>query len=147
MPTTTPILPTRRKLYSTSSTATLMQPRTSASRILRCCINRLHESVQFSYQHRRHQPQRSGALYLGSVMFNDATVSKDLDNCCSKPEDPLEDSQREYGRVIRFASPQRSRYTEPSSFPPLLHGAETWFSTGSKSRYLSGSSTLLALHL
>ena len=29
-----------------------------------------------------------------------------------KPAVPLEDCQREYGRVTRFASPQKSRYTE-----------------------------------
>ena len=38
---------------------------------------------------------------------------------CPKPAVPLEDCQGEYGRVTRSASPQRSRYTEPSSFPRL----------------------------
>ena len=41
-----------------------------------------------------------------------------LTTACPKPAVPLEDCQREYGRVIRLASPQRSRYTGPSSFPP-----------------------------
>ena len=57
--------------------------------------------------------------YLGSVISNDATVSKNLDNRFPKPEVPLEDCQRQYGRVTRSASPQRSRYTGPSSFPPF----------------------------
>ena len=41
-----------------------------------------------------------------------------LTTACPKPAVPLEDYQREYGRVTRSASPQRSRYTGPSSFPP-----------------------------
>ena len=47
LPTTAPFSPTRRKPYSTSSTASLMQPRTSSSpsawRRPRCCTNPLHE--------------------------------------------------------------------------------------------------------
>ena len=41
-----------------------------------------------------------------------------LITACAKPALPLEDCHREYGRVTRSASPQRSRYTRPSSFPP-----------------------------
>ena len=41
-----------------------------------------------------------------------------LITACAKPAVPLEDCEREYGRVTRSASPQRSRYTRPSSFPP-----------------------------
>ena len=65
--------------------------------------------------------------YLGSVISNDATVSKDLDNRLSKASSSFGRCQREYGRVTRSASPQISRYTGPSSFPPpILCGAETW---------------------
>ena len=49
-----------------------------------------------------------------------------LTPACPKPAVPLEDCQQEYGRVIRSASPRRSRYTEPSSFPLLLYGAHPW---------------------
>ena len=55
-----------------------------------------------------------------------------------KPAVPLEDCQREYGRVIRSASPRRSRYTEPQSFPPSCKVQRPGFSTGSRSGYLSG---------
>ena len=56
--------------------------------------------------------------------------SYDLDN-------RLSDWQREYGRVIRSASPRRSRYTQPSSFPPSCTVQRPGFSTESKSGYLN----------
>ena len=58
--------------------------------------------------------------YLGSVISNDATVSKDLDNRLSK-------ASSSFGRrrVTRSASSQRSRCTGPSSFPQE-YSAETW---------------------
>ena len=60
---------------------------------------------------------------------------------------PLEDSfQREYGRVIRRASPRRSRYTQQSSFPPSCTVLRSRFSTGSRSGSLSSFITLLALY-
>ena len=37
--------------------------------------------------------------YLGSVISNDATVTRSLTTACAKPAVPLEDFQREYGRV------------------------------------------------
>ena len=40
-----------------------------------------------------------------------------------KPAFPLEDCQREYGRITPSASPQRSRYTRPSSLPPSCRGS------------------------
>ena len=49
-----------------------------------------------------------------------------LTTSCSKPAVPSEDCQREYCRVNRSASSQRSRYTGPSSFILLLYCAETW---------------------
>ena len=51
--------------------------------------------------------------------------AKILTTACPKPAVPLEDCQREYDRVIRSASPQRSRYTGPSFFPPSCT-VQTW---------------------
>ena len=57
---------------------------------------------------------------------------------CPKPAVPLEDCQREYGRVIRSASPQRSRYTGSSEFPPSCTVQRPGFSIGSRSGNWSG---------
>ena len=48
---------------------------------------------------------------------------------------PLEDCQREYGKVTR----SRSRYTGPSSFPPSCTAQRPEFSIGSSLSYWSGS--------
>ena len=65
-------------------------------------------------------------------------VSKDLETACPKPEVPLVDCQREYGRVTRSAPPQRFRYTVPSSFPSSCTAQRRGFSIGSRSGYWSG---------
>ena len=86
------------------------------------------------------------STYLGSVISIDATVSKDRDNRLSKPAVPLKDCQREYGRVTRSASPQRSRiHGRRRSYPPvrcrdLSSLSEADQATGAVSQ------TLLALH-
>ena len=61
-----------------------------------------------------------------------------LTTACPKPAVPLEDYQREYGSVTRSASPQRSRYTGPSSFPPSCTVQRPGFSIGRRSGYWSG---------
>ena len=61
-----------------------------------------------------------------------------LTTACPKPAVPLEDCQRKYGGVTRSASPQRSRYTGPSSFPPSCAVQRPWFSIGSRSGHWSG---------
>ena len=61
-----------------------------------------------------------------------------LTTACPKPDVPLEVCQREYGRVSRSASSQRSRYTGPLSFPPSCTVQRPGFSIGSRSGYLSG---------
>ena len=61
-----------------------------------------------------------------------------LTTACPKPAVPLEDCQREFGRVTRFDSPQRSRYMVPSSFPPSCAVQRPGFSIGSRSGYWSG---------
>ena len=61
-----------------------------------------------------------------------------LTTACPKPAVPLEDCQREYGRVMRSASPHRSRSTEPSSFPPSCTVLRPGFSFKSRSGYWSG---------
>ena len=61
-----------------------------------------------------------------------------LTTACPKPAVPLEDCQREYGRVTHSASPQRSRYTEPTSFPPSCMVQRPGFSIESRSGYFSG---------
>ena len=58
----------------------------------------------------------------------------------------MEDCQREYDRVMRSASPQRSRYTGPSSFPPSCTVRKPGFSIESRSAAGAVSPTLLALH-
>ena len=75
--------------------------------------------------------------YLGNVISNDDTVSKDLDNRMSKASSSFA-RLSEYGRVTRSASPQRSRYTGPSSFPPSCAVQRLKFSIGSRSGYWSG---------
>ena len=60
-----------------------------------------------------------------------------LTTACLKPAVPLEDCQRQYFRVTRSTSPQRFRYTEPSSFPPSCTVQRPEFSTGSRSGYWS----------
>ena len=70
-----------------------------------------------------------------SVMPQSARI---LTTACPKPAIPLEDCQREYGKVTRSASPQRSKYTGPSSFPPSSTVQRPRFSVGSRSGFLSG---------
>ena len=84
--------------------------------------------------------------YLGSVISSDAIVSKDLDNCLFKVSSSLEDCQREYGRATRSTSPQRSKFTGPSLFPPPCTVQRPGYSIGNRSGYWSVSPTLLALH-
>ena len=57
---------------------------------------------------------------------------------CPKPAGPLEDYEREYDRVTRSVSPLRSRYTEPSLFPPSCTVQRPGFLIGSRSGYWSG---------
>ena len=57
---------------------------------------------------------------------------------CPKPAGPLKDYEREYDRVTRSASPLRSRYTEPSSFPPSCTVQRPGFLIGSRSGCWSG---------
>ena len=76
--------------------------------------------------------------YLGSVISSDAIVSKDLDNCLFKVSSSLEDCQREYGRATRSTSPQRSKFTGPSSFPPPCTVQRPGYSIENRSGYLSG---------
>ena len=63
-----------------------------------------------------------------------------MTTACRKPAVPLEDCQREYGTVTRSPPPppQRSGYTEPSSFPSSCTLLRSGFSIGSRSGYLSG---------
>ena len=61
-----------------------------------------------------------------------------LSTAYPKPVVPLEDYQRECGRVTRSASPQRFNYTEPSSFSPSCTVQRPVFSIGSRSGYWSG---------
>ena len=61
-----------------------------------------------------------------------------LATACPKPTVLLEDCQAGYGRVICSASPQRSRYTGPLSFPPSCTMQRPGFSIGSRSGYWSG---------
>ena len=92
-----------------------------------------------SNQHRWHQGQRSGTLRvaLSRMMPQSARI---LTTVCPKPAVSLEDSQREYGRVIQSACPQRFRYTEPS------YSADLAFLPEADQATWEVSPTLLALH-
>ena len=136
--TTAPFSPIRRKPYSTSSTASLMQPRisalSSARRRRRCRTNPLHERHTVPLNISIDGSNLNAVEHftcLGSVISNDATASKDLDNRLSK-------ASRSFGRLSKrgFASLQRSRYTEPSSFPPSCAVQRPGFSIESRSDYL-----------
>ena len=71
--------------------------------------------------------------YLGSVISNEATDSKDLDTRLFKASSSFGRlSKREYGRTTHSASPQRSRYTGPSSFPPSSTAQRPGFSIESR---------------
>ena len=81
-PTTTPFLPKQREPYGTSSTASLIQPRHSASS-LACSV------LTASFSKRRLSPPQIGidgnnlnavehSPCLGNVMSTDVTVSNDL---------------------------------------------------------------------
>ena len=61
-----------------------------------------------------------------------------LTTACLKPAVPLAGCQRCYGRITHSTSPQRSRCTEPLSFPSSCVGRRPGFSIGSRSGYLSG---------
>ena len=67
-----------------------------------------------------------------------ASLARILTSTCPKQAVPLEDCQREYGKVIRSASPRRTKYTKPSSFAPSCTVQRPGFSTGRRSGYLSG---------
>ena len=69
-----------------------------------------------------------------------------LTTACPRAAVPFEDCQRKYGRVTRSASPQRSRYTGPSSFPLSCTVHRPGFSIGSRSGYWSGFTNTPALH-
>ena len=61
-----------------------------------------------------------------------------LTTTCPKPAIPWEDCQREYGKVTRSVSSQRSRYREPSSFSSFCTMQTPGFSIGSRLGYLNG---------
>ena len=131
--TTAPFSPTRRKPYSTSSTASLMQPRTSASPSSLKKTEVLYQPpprVAYNPPHISIDSTNLNALehftYLGSVISNDATVSKDLDN-------RLSGATSSFGRLpkrvwqshlLRFST--KLRVYRAVVVPNLLYGAETW---------------------
>ena len=129
--TTAPFSPTRRKPYSTSSTASLMQPRTSAS-------PSSLKKTEVSYQpppSEAYSPHISidgtnlNALedftYLGSVISNDATVSKDLDNRLSRASSSFGRLPKRVwqSHLLRFST--KLRVYRAVVVPNLLYGAET----------------------
>ena len=60
-----------------------------------------------------------------------------LTTACPNPAVPLEDCQREYGRVTCSASSQKSRYARPLSFPPSCKVQRPGFSISSRWGYQS----------
>ena len=65
---------------------------------------------------------------------------------CPKPAISLEDCHREYGRPTRSASPRRSGYTGPSSFPPPVRCRDLGSLSEADQATGAVSSTLLVLH-
>ena len=74
--------------------------------------------------------------YLGSVISNDGTVSKDLDNRLSKASTSYERLSKRVWQSHSLRLSSRPRYTEPSLFPRCTV-QRPGFSTGSRSGYLS----------
>ena len=142
--TTAPFSPTQRKPYSTSSTTSLMQPRTLASpsawRRLRYCTNPLHvwHTVLISASMAPTQTQCNTSLTWVASSPMTPQSARILTTACSKLAVPLEDCQIEYGRATRSTSPRSSRYTGPSSLPPSCTVQRPGFSIGSRSGYWSG---------
>ena len=77
-------------------------------------------------------------MYLGSVISNDATVSKGVNNHLFKASSSFGRQSRKYNRVTHSASPQRSRYTGLSLFPPSCMVQRPGFSIRNRSGYWSG---------
>ena len=138
--TTAPFSPTRRKPYNTWSTASLMQPRTSASPLKKTeVLYQPPPREAYSPPHISTDGTNQNAMehftYLDSVISNDATLRKELDNRLSEANSS---SGRLSKRVTRSAFPKRSRCTGPSSFPPSCTLQRPVFSIGSRSGYWSG---------
>ena len=68
-----------------------------------------------------------------------------LTTACPKPVVPLEDCQREYGRVIRSTCPWRSRY-RAIVIPTSSMVQRPGFSTRSRTAYLSSFINTVCLH-
>ena len=85
--------------------------------------------------------------YLGSVISNDAKVSKDLDNCPSKASSSFGRlSKRVWQSHLLHLSVKIQVY-KAVVIPTLLYGAETWVLYRKQIRLLGTvSSTLFALH-
>ena len=103
---TSPFSPTRRKLYSTLSTLSLMQPKPSTSpsagRRLSCCTSTLHVKrtvLMSTLMAPTGMQWNTLPTWVASfpMMRKSARI---LTTAHPKPAVPLEDCQREYGRVI-----------------------------------------------
>ena len=112
-----------------------MQPKptdsSSALRRLMCFTNPFHHKCTVLLRAASMAPTSTQWNTLFSWVLSSPLMP--WSTACPKPAVPLEASQRECGRVIYFTSPQRSRYTESSLFPPSCMVQRTGFFIKSKS--------------
>ena len=145
---TVPFSHTQRKPYSTLSTTSLMQLRTPASpsawRRLRCCTNPPPWEA-YSPPHISINGTNLNAVehftYLGSIISNDATVSKDLDNCLFKARNSFRRLSKRVWQSHSLYLSTKIQVYKAVVIPTFLYSAETWVlyrkQIGSKSGYWS----------
>ena len=129
--TTAPFSPTRRKPYNTWSTASLMQPRTSASPLKKTeVLYQPPPREAYSPPYISIDGTNLNAVehftYLGSIISNDATVSKDFDNRLSKASSSFGKQSK---KVWQSHPPRLSANIQVYRavvVPTLQYGAETW---------------------
>ena len=129
--TTAPFSPTRRKPYSTSSTASLMQQRTTASpsslkktEVLYQPPPREAYSPHISIDGTNLNAMEHFTC-LGSVISSDATVSKDLDNCLSKANSSFGRLSKRVWQSHSLRLSTKLQVYRAVVVPTLLYGAET----------------------
>ena len=127
--TNAPFSPIQKKPYSTSQTASMMQPSTLAYTIsLKKTEVLYHPSPQEAYC-----PPHDGTIlnamehftYLGSVISNDATVIKDLDNRLSKASSSFGRLSKRVWQSHSLRLSTKIQVYRAVVVPTLQYGAET----------------------
>ena len=145
--------PTRRKPYSASSTASLMQPRTSASPSAwrRQVLYQPPPRVAYSPHHISIDGTNLNAVvhvsYLGNVISSDATVNKDLDNRLSKASSSFGRLSERVWQSHSLRLSTKIQIYRAVGVPTLPYSAETWCSLSETDQVTGAvSPTLLAVH-